>query len=363
MSDRTAVWVGMLTLAAFILPVRAMATQDPGELQRRLARLDALEREAAETLARADSLRRERLDTVRSGGLVILVRPGDAGLVRHAAPSAWAALDSLYGDEARALAAEPFLFYIMTRPVRYLPPQADRLQRVMAGEDATSDDVSRQLIVAGGAAMRARGDTAFTNWLGPILLPAIHAGAQFGRVYVELVTAPSVAVRHCYDGDVAGCRAALGLLDGHDPVAVWFDARERRALVQRRTVVELRTVRAAADACLTGKSDAGCLEVLHAVEFLEPPLSIEARHSLARLALAAGGRAAYGRLQRSVGRPLSERLAIAAALPSDSLMARWRSTILAARPKAVTLAARGAWIALGWAVVFGLLALRSTRWR
>jgi hypothetical protein len=134
-------------------------------------------------------------------------------------------------------------------------------------------------------------------------------------------------------------------------------------LVRRRTVVELRTVRAAAAACLTGESDAGCLEVLHAVEFLEPPLSIEARHALARLALAAGGRSAYGRLQRSVGRPLSERLAIAAALPSDSLMAHWRSTILAARPKAVTLAAPGAWIALGWAVVFGLLALRSTRWR
>lgn len=363
MSDRMAVCVGVLALAGFVLPIRGSATQDPEALKRRLRQIAVLERDAAVTLARADSLRRERLDTVRSGALVILVRPGDAGLVRSAAPSAWSALDSLYGDEARALTAQPFLFYIMTRPVRYLPPQAHHLQRVMAAEDATSDDVARQLIVGGGAAMRARGDTAFTSWLGPILLPAIHASAQHGRIYVELVTAPSVAVRQCYGGDVAGCRAALGLLDGRDPVAVWYDAAERRALVRRRTVVDLRRVRAASDACLTGNSDAGCIEVLHSVEFLEPPLSTEARHSLARMALAAGGRAAYGRLQRSVGQPLSERLAIAAALPTDTLMARWRSAILAARPKAVTLAARGAWIALGWAVVFGLLALRSTRWR
>lgn len=360
MSDRMAVCVGVLALAGFVLPIRGSATQNPEALKRRLRQIAVLERDAAATLARADSLRRERLDTVRNGGLLILVRPGDAGLVRSAAPSAWSALDSLYGDEARALTTQPMLFSIMTRPVLYPPPH---VQRVMAAEDATSDDVARQLMVAGGAAMRARGDTAFTNWLGPILLPAIHATAQHGRIYVELVTAPSVAVRQCYGGDLTGCRAALGLLDGRDPVAVWYDAAERRALVRRRTVMDLQRVRAASDACLTGNSDAGCLEVLHAVQFVEPPLSIEARHSLARLALTAGGRAAYGRLQRSAGQPLSERLAIAAAFPTDTLMARWRSTILAARPKVVTLTAPGAWIALGWTVVFGLLALRSTRWR
>jgi hypothetical protein len=102
--------------------------------------------------------------------------------------------------------------------------------------------------------------------------------------------------------------------------------------------------------------------VLHAMSF-DAPLSAEARHSLARLVLDVGGRAAYTRLLRYPGRPLSERLAFAAGLPRDSLMARWRSSILAARPKPVTITAPGAWTALGWAVVFGLLALRSSRWR
>ena len=341
----------------------AASAQESAALQRRLTRLDALRQEAARALARADSARREPLDTVRAGSLVILVRPTEAGLVRQGAGLAWASVDSLYGSEAHALAAHPMLFFVMTRPVQYLAPGSDLLQRVMADETATPDDVARQFILATATAMRARADTAASNWLGPILLPAIHTGAEHARVYVELVTAPSAAVRRCYNGDATGCRAALGLLDGGDAATLWYDAAERRDLVRRTPEAHRLSMRPATEACVVGRSDSSCLAVLHALPRIDPPLSAEARHSLARLALDVGGRAAYARLLRSPGRPLSERLASAAGVPRDSLMARWRTSILAARPKPVTFTAPGAWAALGWAVAFGLLALRSSRWR
>ena len=41
----------------------------------------------------------------------------------------------------------------------------------------------------------------------------------------------------------------------------------------------------------------------------------------------------------------------------------WRARVLAARPRPVTLNPRGAWVALMWGLVFGLLAFGSTRWR
>jgi hypothetical protein len=341
----------------------AASAQESAALQRRVTRLDALRHEAAAALARADSARWEALDTVRAGSLVIVTRPSDAALVRRAAELAWGSLDSLYGDAARRLETQPMLLSIMTRPFRYVAPGLEHHQRVMAPETATPEDVARQLTLGAAAATRTWTDSAVANWLGPILLPAIHRGAEHARVYVELVTAPSAAVRLCYNGNTAGCRAALGLLDGGDAAALWYDAAERRDVVRRTLEARHLSRRPETEACVERRSDSSCLAVLHAMQWFDAPLSAEARHSLARLVLDVGGRAAYTRLLRYRGRPLSERLAFAAGVPRDSLMARWRSSILAARPKPVTITAPGAWTALGWAVVFALLALRSSRWR
>jgi hypothetical protein len=363
MSDRKRRLAGLLFLASLTLRSASGMAQDPGALQRRVARLDTLRREAAAVSARADRTRWERLDTVRASGLVIVVRPADAELAQRAAEIAWASLDSLYGDAATELAAQPMLFSTVRHPLRYLPSHAEHLRQVMALDAATAGDAASQIILAGAMTMTAQADSAVAGWLGTTLLPSAHVAAEYSRIYVELVTAPSIAVRQCYAGNLSGCRSALGVVDGGDPLLLWYDAPERRALVQRTQDTHGWRTHDATDACVVASSDAACLEVLRALSWMDPPLSGEARHSLARLVLSVGGRAAYVRLLRSAGRPLSERLAIAAGLPSDSLMRRWRTTILAARPRAVTLSAPGAWMALSWAVGFGLLALRSTRWR
>ena len=353
----------MFSVLIASVAMHGATAQDPAVLERNLRQLDALRRQAGVAAVHAERERSEALDTIRAGALLILVRPQDAENVRRGAELAWPKLDSLYGEAAATLASRPMLFWFLERRTRTLPEYVTKVEAVVGDSGFTREDVARQLTNSAAKLLRQSADTELSNWLGPLLVPASQGTAEPARIYVELVTAPSAAVRRCYEGDAASCRAALGLLDGGDRVTMWFNAAERRALVKRTTVMERAPVRSAADACLLAQSEPGCSAVLRTLPYLDPPLSVEARHSFARAALAAGGPAAYGRLIRSVGRPLSERFAIAAGLPADSLAWRWRAAILAARPKTVTLAALSGWAALGWVVVFGLLALRSTRWR
>jgi hypothetical protein len=347
---------GLLLLAAAVSQPGAASAQTDGSRERYVARLRALQSEATRALARSDSTRWEHLDTIRAGGLTVLARSTEASLVRRAAPLAWSSLDSLYGDAASRLLTQPLLFWVMTRPIRYRPPGTARLQGVMAAETATDDDVKRQLIRGAAVAIQAQTDTAFVNWLGVLLVPVVEDEAERARVYVELLTAPSAAVRRCYAGDLGSCSASLNLFEGEDRTAIWYDPAEQRSLVRNARP------RADTDACLIARSDAACLAVLHATG-VEPPLTSQSRHVLVRLALIEGGREAYVRLARSAGRPLGERLALAAGVPSDSLMRQWRTAVLSARPKPVTFTPSVGWVALGWATLFSLLALRSTRWR
>ena len=113
------------------------------------------------------------------------------------------------------------------------------------------------------------------------------------------------------------------------------------------------------------RDDGACLAELRSL----PPQAIPAvltnapRHALARFAIHAGGRGAYSRLVRSAGRPLDERLAAAAGTSADSLLSSWRASVVAARPRNVTLTPASAWTGLLWATAFALIGLRSSRWR
>src|SRR5207247_9768724 len=110
-------WV-IATLVASAMPAIVTA-QDTTALRQRLHRLELLRHTAVVAVARAESARRERLDAVRSGALVILVRPGEAWLVRQASAVAWARLDSLYGDEAATLSSTPMLFFVLGHAWRH----------------------------------------------------------------------------------------------------------------------------------------------------------------------------------------------------------------------------------------------------
>src|SRR5512146_1980154 len=95
---------------------------------------------------------------------------------------------------------------------------------------------------------------------------------------------------------------------------------------------------------------------------VSPPVSYCARYALVVTALAVQAPAAFPRLLAAPDGPIGSRLAEASRVSEESLVARWRADVLAARPKPVSLPPWGAWIALVWAGVFMGCALRSSRW-
>jgi hypothetical protein len=92
-------------------------------------------------------------------------------------------------------------------------------------------------------------------------------------------------------------------------------------------------------------------------------LGADARFTLVHLALRLGRREAYHRLLADTLASVGARLAAAAGMSEDSLVARWRAEIIAARPVPVEMPSWAFVIALGWMVFFAGCGLRSSRWR
>lgn len=360
--------IALAALAALAAP--PAVAQDLARLR---ARADSLLEVWRDTVAIADledSLRVVRAGgggriAVRAGALEIVANPSPLPL-RVAAERAWAAIDSLLGSAAAAaLAGRQLVVEVVDEAdtTRRRDPVAPNL-RVPATIGV--DDLARTLLMA---APVEPGDPALRDWLGGQILHAVSRERQSAGLYVELVTAASDAVRRCFLGEVAGCRDALTLSGDAEPFLRWYGPADRARVIREsfpyyfgRGKTEAQFV-----ACTTRHDDAACVELFRAIpHHVLPqlqPLSVSARRTLVWLALRRGGREAYGRLLRSAGEPMPDRLAAAAGIPADSLVAAWRSQIVAARPHPVTLPLWAVSIAIGWVGVFGACSLRSSRWR
>ncbi len=357
---------GLLLLLGAIAG-RPLASQVT-DVQRLRARVDSLSREWARASAiadLADSLELQRAfsgrDTIAVGALRIVTDPSPLP-VRAAAERAWPALDSLYGDAAQLLTRYPYV-------VRAFDPDTTAPRPTMYVGLAVPWDMSAavlaRLLVAN--APMPPPDQALVSWLGGPLRAPTRAAEDRTDVYLQLVTAPSTPARACFLGTLAACRIALGLQAGGDALDLWYPgAAERRALVTRAfgDYFNHGATAPALRACIAG-ADSVCAALLRRVPAgtLPGPLSAQARITLVRVALGMGGRDAYGRLVAEAAAPIADRIAGAANAQLDDVLTRWRRQILAARPPAVALPWWAVSLSLGWAAVFGLCALRSSRWR
>jgi hypothetical protein len=206
-------------------------------------------------------------------------------------------------------------------------------------------------------------DSTLSRWLQNDIAFDTLTAIQAQTVYLELATKPWQIVRECYAGRLDRCRDALVL--GQQSVVTWYTADERRHVVETAQEWEPRVGEdPRAQQCVVGGDDRACVAVLEAYpHVLGEPLSSLARLSPLRVALQSGGRGAVGRFLQSDTLPVGDALALAAALPADSLIARWHRAILAARPRGTVLSLGGGWTAFVWVVVLSVAAMRSTRWR
>src|SRR6266571_1289545 len=368
----SALWFFSARQCLLTMVIALAAGRVAGQSVERLqARADSLLREWRRANALADmvdSLNHARTaggtDTISVGALRIVTNPSPARL-REAAARAWPVIDSLYGTEARQLEQRPYFIAPYDPDTTSPKPTLRGAIQVPWDKDVASLATMLLTTVPIG-----RPDAALQNWLGGPVLPIIHPEPAHAAVYVQLVTAPSQAARSCFVGVISDCRNALALGESPDPLQQWYpSAGERRALVLRSFAeyfgyADHGVRKPTLQLCRAG-SDSACTELLRSLPpgALPRPLTYDARAALVQIALRLGGRKAYHRLVATPGAPIADRLAGAAGVSVDSLVAQWRSEILAARPAPVTLPPWGPWAALGWTAVFAVCALRSSRWR
>lgn len=349
-----------LTLA--VVAVRPAFGQDP--VLR--ARSDSLLREWRQANALAglqDSLRlATRLagrDTIRFGALTIIANPSPLPLAQ-AATQVWPVIDRYYGPAAGAFSQRPFLIQAID------PDTAARADIPLGMEVLWNLDATQLAQLLLNMADLSTLDPRLHDWLGGPLTPRFDSGPRRVRVYLQLVTAPSGGVRRCFLGDLDACRDALSLTSAPDMVSRWYGPEERRRLVttEYNGFLDHGTRHTAFLSCAAG-SDSACLGLLTTLPpgSLFPPLDAEARGVLLDLTVLQGGRSTFQRLLDGRDTAMGPRLAAAARIPEDSLVARWRAAVLRARPAPVSLPPWGAWFALGWTALFATCGVRSSRWR
>lgn len=350
-----------LMLAAILLVCSpSLAAQIPA-LQRKADSLLAEWQQARRFADLQDSLRLEReragRDTVRAGALTYLVNRSPLPLAQAAA-IAWRQVERFYGPAAQAFAERPFLIQAVDPDTNEDVPPGQAI-KVLWNTDV--GPLARTLV---GMADLGPLDPALRDWLGGAVVPRFDSGAGHAVVYVQLVTAPSRAARRCYRGDRAACRDALSLSVMTDPASQWYGPTDRRALVKEQYADFFRRSGhgQAVRSCEQG-SDESCLELLRSLGTLIPPVDYQARLTLLETAIRLGGAETFQRFLATPAGPMGRRLAAAAQVSEDSLVGRWRSDVLAARPTPVPLPAWGSWVAIGWIVAFGACGLRSSRWR
>jgi hypothetical protein len=359
---------GVAWIAASLLVCGSahLAAQSTASLRERLALLERSWREAAAASAAVDSAARVRmagvLDTTRIESLTILAPSEWLGPAATAGRIAWRRLFGAFGDHLRS--GKPYPLLLVLTVAGEPPPLGFPLHAIPVPvlRGATEDTLlAAQMDIAVQGFLANQYDDALKRWLvGRIDTRDVVPPALF----VDLATSPSVVARACLVGSVDACGTALVLTTPNDPATAWYDAGGRRAvvaLVPRDVAPNLLDL----DQCVSKGSDAACLREMRSSKSpdIPPPVGWDSRELLVRLALHLGGPGAFDRLITSAPRPIGERLALAARVPIDSLLGRWRAAVLSSRPASVDLTPETAWIALLWGVLFAVFLLRSSRWR
>lgn len=372
--------VGTVALALLAWPgaIGAQTTDPRAEVRARLDSLYPLLEEARVARDRAEAVRdsvallRERppQDTVRVGLLTVVATPEQADLAREVMTAVWRELEGKV-THSPSLEATIFGFNRSRTPVDFglaephmaveAPVWAPRQMLLGNARQAVGSVLGRDLR-----------DTPLHRWASDW---AVRPPSRPEGIYRDLVVTASASNRRCLEGDAAACWASLGLDLPEAPARVLYTADEVAAIAASRHATSSQQSWSYADtelhrlgeACVS-RADVGgydaCWEYVEMLGARAPqPLGPAARQSLAALALELGGPGAYDRLVANAALGPSAALSAASGLGPDELAAAWQDWVVLQRSQAYAGLGRARWAVLFWFLFFGLLAMRSTRWR
>lgn len=357
---RAAAAVAALTIAA--------AAALPGQTPDEQARLDRLTRRYEALDARLTEARTSggpRVDSLRVAGLWVVSDSLDHPVLRSALDAFRPLAVNRLGDlPLPALAdARIFVRFGAAHPVPARLLSADTQLITVQQRHRTPEWLADQL---GGAVNRLlvlRGGASVAGW-HPDLRLFQDPVPLLELTHLELLTANVPGAQGCYEGSMAACARSVNLTARLTEGSAEGTAELRRFVAQRlrHRATEPALAQSFA-ACVDGDNGAACLVFLERAGVHEPTLSSRAAGTLLIAVADLGGADALRRFFADTGLAIVPRLEAAAAMPLDSLLARWHAEVLARRPTPTSVPAGLQWLAVVWTAVLVALATRSTRWR
>jgi hypothetical protein len=351
----------MVTAAFVAVTSGPAAAQDLEHAERLVERRAELWRVAR---ARADSVARGRqFDTVTAGPLTAVIPRSLRVTADEAIRLVHQRLDSAMAGDVEVLAGItlvgllPHVSNVMPQAIE--PDSVVEVFSVGEEEETSPPQVADRMTSALAGGYLRRLPHTMSAWAGSAaFFPTVQPDRR-DRVYQRLATQPSRVARDCFAGNVDGCATALGLQEVvDDPIMVWYDATDRRRLVE--DCWACRRQPRFGD-CLAG-SDEACAAVLRS-GFVPQPLDHNVRKSVLQVALRQGGEGAYRRLVQGGGSHVAEHLETVAGLSLDALLRTWHEEIMEARPRPPAMRRAEVWAVLAWTLVFAAMGFGSTRWR
>jgi hypothetical protein len=223
---------------------------------------------------------------------------------------------------------------------------------------ARADEIEDYFVSVASVAAQSAADLGPPGWSRSV--PGRLAEESTWRdVSIWLSAAQSDAARRCLAARVEACASALELEPVADRLAAWYAPADYPALVEHWTGWTRADSAARADAsrCARTADAALCAKAARTI-VIGDLLPAGARRTFISIALETGGSGALERLVATRG-PVAARLAAAAGVPSDSLLALWQSRVMASRPDHSL--AFPAMASIGWALLCAAGSLRRPR--
>jgi hypothetical protein len=199
-------------------------------------------------------------------------------------------------------------------------------------------------------------------------------------VYRALAFNRSLAGVRCLEGEIQWCWEAVGLANVMEVGSYWDSPVQRRRLVESRYLSTYRAGRevdqvgvgySLVRGCLHLKVDRACVLLLSGYQ-RQPgrstprpsrALTGRGKGTLAAEALRIGGEGSFGRLISRPEDSIRDRIAFAAGVPAENVMAAWVDRVRESRPNAQAGLLRSPPTLLVWLLLMIVFATRSVRWR